>query len=375
MVRAPSRSATVARSVDVSTSPGMSLLIARTPCGRATSSARARWVAAALQAFAGNVASGRRQARPGSAVRISSATAASSCSTPASRAARAAAATTTVARASRGIALCLSPPLSVATRTSTPARRTCHSARARTFTALARWRWMSTPECPPFKPLTSTWIATSPSAFAASSSGRVSTLPAPPAQPTVIVPSSSESRLSSRRPWSMSAAIWLAPVRPVSSSIVNSSSSGGCAGPGGEVGLGEGEHRRHADAVVGAEGRARRLQILPHHPRPDGVAVEVVRDVGVLLVDHVEVRLQHDRRRLLAAARRRHQDHHVAGVVTAVGQAASRCHRQHVATHALLVARATGDSEDVIEVAPQRPRLELRNEGHDQSPRERKRTV
>jgi hypothetical protein len=76
--------------------------------------------------------------------------------------------------------------------------------------------------------------------------------------------------------------------------------------------------------------------------------------VRVLLVDHIEVRLQHGRRVRLAARRPGFDDDDVAGRVASVFQAAGRCHLQHVITDAVLFLRAAGDGQDAVEMAPQR---------------------
>ena len=85
---------------------------------------------------------------------------------------------------------------------------------------------MSTPEWPPLRPLKATARAAPVSGAGAVPSASVSRVPPPPAQPTYRMPSSSESRLMSRRPCTSPPSRRAAPVSPVSSSIVNNSSSG-----------------------------------------------------------------------------------------------------------------------------------------------------
>ena len=89
-----------------------------------------------------------------------------------------------------------------------------------------RCLWISAPECPPRSP----WIRIlifSPSAFSRVTG--ISVLyPNPPAQPTVTIPSSSESILISFFPLSTDKSIFSAPPIPISSSTVNTASIGGC---------------------------------------------------------------------------------------------------------------------------------------------------
>ncbi len=75
------------------------------------------------------------------------------------------------------------------------------------------------------------------------------------------------------------------------------------------------QRRGDADAVVGAERRARRAQQVAVTPRHDGVALEVVGGALVLLAHHVDVRLQHHADRRLATGGRALADHDVADAV------------------------------------------------------------
>ena len=99
------------------------------------------------------------------------------------------------------------------------------------------------------------------------------------------------------------------------------------------AGLGDGEHRRDTDAVVGAERRARRLQVLAVDLGLDGVLVEIVVDVGILLVDHVEMALEDHGVSAFVARRGGLPDHHVAGRVDLVLQTVPLGDAEDVAPH------------------------------------------
>ena len=77
-------------------------------------------------------------------------------------------------------------------------------------------------------PLRATARATPVSGAGAVARSRVSWVSPPPAHPTYRIPSSSESRFINCRPCTSPPSSRAAPVSPVSSSIVNSSSSGPC---------------------------------------------------------------------------------------------------------------------------------------------------
>ena len=130
------------------------------------------------------------------------------------------------ARLSRGMALSFSPP-SAQTMRSAVRAPTAYSTRPRSWFALPRPLSISAPECPPSRPPTVTVSAVPGNAARVTGSVHTETLP--PAQLTVRIPSSSESRLSIVRPWSTEASSASAPSIPVSSSTVSTTSSGGCA--------------------------------------------------------------------------------------------------------------------------------------------------
>ena len=118
------------------------------------------------------------------------------------------------------------------------------------------------------------------------------------------------------------------------------------------------EHRCDADSVVRAERGAGGIQVLAFAPRDDGVGPEIERDVGVLLLHHVEVRLQDGDRRLFVPGGGRLAHHNVAGGVDRMVATGAGRGGEHVLPHPLLVLRGPRDGQDGVEVAPDRSRLE-----------------
>ena len=101
--------------------------------------------------------------------------------------------------------------------------------RTKSLFAFPRFLLMSSPECPPVSPFTVTSIALYPAGTDSRSRLYLASVRTPPAQLTKISPSSSESRLISKSPDIKSDFISKAPVRPVSSSRVNTHSIGPCS--------------------------------------------------------------------------------------------------------------------------------------------------
>ena len=101
--------------------------------------------------------------------------------------------------------------------------------RTKSLFAFPRFLLMSSPECPPVSPFTVTSIALYPAGTDTRSRLYLASVRTPPAQLTKISPSSSESRLISKSPDIKSDFISKAPVRPVSSSRVNTHSIGPCS--------------------------------------------------------------------------------------------------------------------------------------------------
>ncbi len=95
-----------------------------------------------------------------------------------------------------------------------------------TLFELALPRAISTPEWPPLRPFAVTVYATKPLGAGSSLYFFVALISMPPAQPTQISFSSSESRFISISPLSRPFLSPKAPVIPVSSSIVNRASRG-----------------------------------------------------------------------------------------------------------------------------------------------------
>ena len=117
---------------------------------------------------------------------------------------------------------------------STDANRKPHSrshflnSRNKIRFALPRPRWISMPECPPFKPPTAIQKALYPSGTISSRYVMRTEASKPPAHPTYSSPSVSESRLTSISPSSIPPFRPRAPSMPVSSVAVISASNGPC---------------------------------------------------------------------------------------------------------------------------------------------------
>mmetsp|Transcript_1405 Transcript_1405/g.4623 ORF Transcript_1405/g.4623 Transcript_1405/m.4623 type:complete len:218 (-) Transcript_1405:644-1297(-) len=184
---------TAARLLDVSARPGSAWLTLRTPCGKLTSTARTRSAAsgvsggAPLRQSAAPARSGRSSREPPCSRRPYSARNASALSAAAAHTAPSASGgTRRTAEASRGIALCLSPP-SIATRpTPRAAPSACCAARAASCTALAWPLSMQIPEWPPSSPCTRSSQREGGGAACAGGSraiGSASRASPPPAQP------------------------------------------------------------------------------------------------------------------------------------------------------------------------------------------------
>ena len=120
-----------------------------------------------------------------------------------------------------GMALSCSPPWREMSRT--PGRLVRHWASTRL--ALGMFLWISAPEWPPGRPDTER-VKTSPEA-ASAGRGMCRSHRAPPAQPTVRIPSASESMFSRYLLLRSEQSRAVAPSRPISSSTVNTASRGG----------------------------------------------------------------------------------------------------------------------------------------------------
>ena len=131
-----------------------------------------------------------------------------------------------VATDSRGIAF-RKPPPSIDTTRAWLFSDASDNKRFMILFALPRPRWISMPEWPPAKPLTVIWKHWQESGKASGAYDPVATISTPPAQPMVSSSSSSVSKFSIIWPVKWPACNSLAPVIPVSSSIVNNASMGG----------------------------------------------------------------------------------------------------------------------------------------------------
>ena len=108
--------------------------------------------------------------------------------------------------------------------------------------------------------------------------------------------------------------------------------------------LGEREHRRDRDAVVGAERRALGAQPVTVADDVDPPRARVVRAVRIALADDVEVALEGHGRRGLAARRGGHVDDEVAGAVAPGLEPALLGPRDHVRDGPLLLVRRRAGS-------------------------------
>mmetsp|Transcript_107774 Transcript_107774/g.347914 ORF Transcript_107774/g.347914 Transcript_107774/m.347914 type:complete len:219 (-) Transcript_107774:200-856(-) len=122
--------------------------------------------------------------------------------------------------------------------------------------------------------------------------------------------------------------------------------------------LQHGQGGGHPDAVVGPQGGARGAEPLAIHAQADGVRVEVVWRVGVLLADHVHVALQHHRLGCLASAAAGANHQQVASGVLAPGEAPGLGEVLDVPEDRRLLPRGPGDAADLSEVAKELRRLQ-----------------
>ena len=113
-----------------------------------------------------------------------------------------------------------------------------------------------------------------------------------------------------------------------------------------------GQRGGHADAAVGAERRALGLDPLPVDAGADGVVLEVELHVGVLLADHVHVRLEDDRRTVLEARGGGFAHDDVARRVLAVFDAVALGERHQEVDDPALLLRGARDLRDGIELFP-----------------------
>ena len=131
------------------------------------------------------------------------------------------------ASASRGMALRMFPPCHSAKRAPKFAIAS-RTKRASSLLAFARPSFISNPECPPFNPESSTFIATSSRNVGTSLYSSSAVTFTPPALPIITCPSVSSSKLRRMRPCKVSACRLLTPYMQVSSSTVSRASSGPC---------------------------------------------------------------------------------------------------------------------------------------------------
>ena len=120
----------------------------------------------------------------------------------------------------------------------------------------------------------------------------------------------------------------------------------------------DGHRRRDADPVV----RTERGSLGPYpvvlDANVDPPFSWIERAARIALTDHVQVRLQDDRRLRVAPWRGRHPHHHVSLRVGARVQPAGSCPGQDVFARRALVLRGAGDASELEEALPEERRLE-----------------
>ena len=211
---------------DVCTSPGMSMLIAATPFGARQRNAHTRRVECSVRALAAFPSGVSVRVMLGSATAYSARRMLCISESAACAFSKSASASASTASAWAGMAFAFMPLTADTTRTGTRSNSSCKTRPSRT-TALARPLSISAPECPPTRPeITRRYAFHS---HGSTSSPMSTSESAPPAQLTVRMPSSSESILRRRLPSSKLPSSAIAPSMPVSSSMVNTASSGGCS--------------------------------------------------------------------------------------------------------------------------------------------------
>jgi hypothetical protein len=87
-------------------------------------------------------------------------------------------------------------------------------------------------------------------------------------------------------------------------------------------------------------------------------------DIGVLLVDHVEMALENRDGRGFVAFGSGYADDDVAGVVRLMGKAMALRHLDDVLPRFLLLLGAARNGQDLVEVPPERLGLESCDKGH-----------
>ena len=187
--------------------------------------------------------------------------------------------------------------------------------------AFPRPWWMSTPECPPFRPETFTRHA-APALAARRATLRRAIVFKPPEQPMHSVPVSSLSRF--RKYLDLSSAA--GKLRRARQPGLFVDGEDKLERPVSDVlALHHRERRRDADAVVRAERRSIGLQPISVAHDSDWIVVEVVSGPLVLLADHVQMALQQRHGCRLAPRMRRLAYDRVADLVVNGLEAKAPC--------------------------------------------------
>ncbi len=116
--------------------------------------------------------------------------------------------------------------------------------------------------------------------------------------------------------------------------------------------------RGDSDAVIRTQRRPVRHQDVPFADDLDGILLEIVLDVLVLLADHVEVPLQADHRNALAARRGGLSDDDVQVLVLLGLETEPLGSLQNIVRYLLLVLRSSRDLADLREIPPHGLRLQ-----------------
>ena len=263
-------------------------------------------------------------------------------------------ATEKIAAASRGIALRLLPPASETSLNGTVVSAS-RSARPSTLIAFEAPSAMPVPEWPPCPPVTVTESVVASSAAAlprrVDPDPGVGAARAADREPAVLLAVEvDQDRARDERA--------VERVRALEPDLLGHRHQQLERTMGQRLVLDQRHHGRDRDPVVGAERRPVRGQPVAVANERDAPFRRVVRARRVALAHHVQVALEHDRRRGLAARARRNADHEVPAGVLLQLESVPVGPLANVLDHRLLVPRRTRDLRQRLEVPPERARLE-----------------
>ena len=119
------------------------------------------------------------------------------------------------------------------------------------------------------------------------------------------------------------------------------------------------QRRRHADAAVGTQRRTLGLHPSAVDTGADGIVLEVELHVGILLADHIHVRLENHGRMLLVAGRGGLAHNDVADLVGTALDAVFAGEGYQILPDLLLLLRRTGDARNGVELLPDELRFQI----------------